>query len=60
MTKKSEIEVTITIKEETAVWLRSVLENMQVQGPAKAVRPLLTRQAEILDQLPGGEDEQDA
>lgn len=57
MTKKSEPTVTITLKEDTAVWLRSVLENMQVQGPAKAVRPLLNRQAEILDQLPGGEND---
>lgn len=61
MTKQTaESDVTITVKQETAVWLRSVLENMQVQGPAKAVRPLLDKQAEILDQLPGGEDEQSA
>lgn len=54
---KNDKVVTITIKDETAVWLRAVLENMQVQGPAKAVRPLLARQAEILDQLPGGEND---
>ncbi len=58
--KKDDKTTTITIKEETAVWLRSVLENMQVQGPAKAVRPLLVKQAEILDQLPGGESDQES
>jgi hypothetical protein len=57
---KNDKPVVVTIKEETAVWLRTVLENMQVQGPAKAVRPLLVKQAEILDQLPGGENDQES
>ena len=57
MEKKPDEINTIVLKNETAVWLRGVLENMQVQGPAKAVRPLLAKQAEILDQLPGGEND---
>lgn len=60
MNKADVTAVTIEIKTETAAWLRTVLENMQVQGPAKAVRPLLAKQAEILDQLPGGENDQES
>lgn len=56
MEKKPD-EITIVLKNETAVWLRSVLDGMEVKGSVKGLRPLLTMQGEIVEQLPGGEND---
>lgn len=52
-----EDKVKIELSQDTAAWLRKVLENMQVNGSAQQVRKLLAYSDDVLAQLPGGEDE---
>lgn len=44
--------IQLTLKPETAAWLRSLLEGMQVNGSARDVRRLLNYADEVLAQLP--------
>lgn len=60
MKKSTEAEnekVDLKLRPETAVWLRRLLEGMQVNGQVKEVRRLLAYGDEVLAQLPGGDDE---
>lgn len=48
--------IVLKLRAETAVWLRSLLERMQVNGSAKEVRKLLAYSDEVLAQLPDPEE----
>lgn len=50
-------KVKLELLPETAVWLRRLLENMQIQGTPASVRKLLIYNDEVLAQLPGSEEE---
>lgn len=55
--KPSEGEIVeLKLRVETTAWLRKLLENMQVNGPARDVRKLLAYSDEVLSQLPGNEE----
>lgn len=56
--KKQPETIELTLRRETAVWLRELLSRIQIQGTPDGARQVIARVDEITEQLPEGGSDQ--